>query len=1018
MANRWVSRLVQQFLSLVATDCGVLLRHREPERRRPLTFSLAQIFAFSLIYLSLLFGSAYATERGWFPRRLTHSRFIRVISLGVFAGALSFYGTLGFAASFGSSYLLYYFGASAAFLLAPLLLNPIARIALAHKLGSLADVFAFRYPRPWVGGIVSLFMLAGAIPLLAMQIQAVADTVHLINQDISRDGLAIIFCMTMAVFAILFGARHASTRDKHVGLVVALGLESMLKLIAFVAVACYAIYSVFGSVANLNDWLTHHQPVAQHIEQALSDGASRMMLLTFFAGAVAMPHMFHILLTENDDAGVIRSARWGFPAYMLLLAMCVAPIFWAAEYLQLDAPAEFFAISLGLASNNEVMTLLAFFGGFAACSGVLIVLTLALANMCVNHLVLPLYRVSEDVDFFSFLLNTRRAFIIGIIMLSYGLYNLFSEQQNLMSLGLISFVAVLQFLPGLVAAFYWRNANSYGLLAGLLTGFLFWGAMLFFPLLIDIIYSNLFGRQNQFSPGPDVWYVASVTSLLANTLAFVLFSKFNRASQEERMAAAECMRDSPMLPYQGELGVSTVAEIRHQLTRAIGEPAALAQVNLGLEDLQLTENEQKPFTLVQLRNQIESNLTSIVGQTIAHRIFAQYLPFREPKPGQVTIESLQSREHRFELHQSQLTGLAAELDNLRRYHRQLLQDLPTAVCTLDGSGRVLTWNRAMVELTKVEAESVLDYPFQMLPNQWFEMFDVFVNQTSETRIKTELEMPEQTLTLNLHKELTDTGDILIVVENLTEEKTLERQLMHNHRLAAIGQLAAGVAHEVGNPITGIACLAQNIPIETDDPELLEISKQILEQTNRISAILNSLINFAHRGKDAVSVRKEPVRLKQCLDEAIYLLSLSNDEKQIRFINQVDNQQYASGDSQRLLQVFVNLLSNARDASQADASVEISSEIDQQKLYIHITDQGHGIKEAEREAIFEPFYTTKDPGKGTGLGLAIVATIIQEHQGTISAAPAKPNGTRVTIELPRTPQIDDPTAGRLTSHGLS
>ena len=96
-----------------------------------MSFSLAQIFTFSLFYLSILFGSAYATERGWLPKRITHSRFIRVISLGVFAGALSFYGTLGFAANYGASYLLYYFGASAVFLLAPLLLNPIARIAFA-----------------------------------------------------------------------------------------------------------------------------------------------------------------------------------------------------------------------------------------------------------------------------------------------------------------------------------------------------------------------------------------------------------------------------------------------------------------------------------------------------------------------------------------------------------------------------------------------------------------------------------------------------------------------------------------------------------------------------------------------------------------------------------------------------------------------------------------------------------------------------------------------------------------------
>jgi signal transduction histidine kinase len=797
-----------------------------------------------------------------------------------------------------------------------------------------------------------------------------------------------------------------------------LGLESIVKLVAFIAIAIYAVNSVFGSISNLNDWLLTNQPLQAHVERELSEGSSRMLLLTFFAGVVAMPHMFHVLLTENDDAGVIRSARWGFPLYMLLLSLCVAPIFWAAEFLELSSPAEFFAISLGIAGNSETMVLLAFIGGFAACSGVLIVLTLALATMSVNHLVLPLYRVSEDRDFFSFLLNTRRALICGIILLAYGLYKLFIEQQNLMSLGLVSFVAVLQFLPGLVGAFYWRDANSYGLLAGLLAGFLFWGAMLFFPLLIDIVYSNLLGTQHLFSPGPDIWLVTSAISLTANTLAYIIFSRLNIASHAEQVAAAECMRDSLILPYQGELGVSSVSEIRRQLMQAIGEPAAVAQVDLGLNDLTLLESEQRPFALVQLRNQIESNLTSIVGQTIAHRIFAQYLPFRQTKPGQAAIESLGSREYRFERHQSNLTGLAAELDNLRRYHRQLLQDLPTAVCTLDGTGRILTWNRAMIELTDIEAESVLDYPFQMLPSYWVDLLDPFIQSADADRLKAEVRTSEQSLTLNLHKELTDTGDILIVIENITEEQTLERQVMHNHRLAAIGQLAAGVAHEVGNPITGIACLAQNIPIETDDPELLEISRQILEQTARISSILNALISFAHRGKEVIS-QAEPVKLKQCIDEAIYLLSLSNDTKGIKFTNQVKNDLYTPGDSQRLLQVFVNILSNARDASPLQSEVFVSGDSAAERILIRVTDQGHGISEEERDAIFEPFYTTKDPGQGTGLGLAIVTTIIQEHQGKITAEPIQPSGTCVTIDLPlmSLPGADTPTR-RLTSQAHS
>ena len=123
---------------------------------------------------------------------------------------------------------------------------------------------------------------------------------------------------------------------------------------------------MFGGIDNLNLWLESNYSLNSQVENELSEGSSRLMLLTFFAGAVAMPHMFHILLTENDDARVIRSARWGFPLYMMLLGMCVAPILWAAQYL-IDTPPEFYAIGIGMTEKYTALLLLAFIGGFAAC---------------------------------------------------------------------------------------------------------------------------------------------------------------------------------------------------------------------------------------------------------------------------------------------------------------------------------------------------------------------------------------------------------------------------------------------------------------------------------------------------------------------------------------------------------------------------------------------------------------------------------------------------------------------------
>ncbi len=968
-----------------------------------MTFTLTQVFTIGFVYLLVLFGSAFATEKGWLPRSLTHHPFIRVISLGVFAGAIAFYGTMGIAAQFGASYLLYFFGASAAFLVAPLLMTPLGRIALTHKLGSLADVFAFRYPAPWVGGLITVSMLLGVLPLIALQIQAVTVTVHLMNQEISKDSLAVIFCITMTVFAILFGARHVSTRDKHEGLIFAIGLESIFKLVAFLIVALYAVYGVFGGFDELSNWLTSQQILTTNTNSELSEGPSRSLLLMFFAAVIAMPHMFHILFTENDDARVLRAARWGFPLYMLTLSLCVPPILWAAINLGVTSPAEFHAIGFGLASGSRIISILAFIGGFAAASGVLIVITLALASMFLHHVLLPLFRSTQGTDLVNFLLYTRRILIVSIILLAYWLYRLFSPEQNLIDLGIVSFIAVTQFLPGLIGGLYWQRANRIGLLAGLVAGFLVWFSMLFIPLLTNIVFSTELGTPLLFEPSENVWHVAAITSLVFNSIAFVTFSMLFRPTADELSAANICLSDSPVQPYLGELEASSVSEIETNLKEVLGGAAASREVQMTLSELQYSEVEHRPFALIRIRNQLESNLSTIVGRTIAHNVIGRLLPFRKNIQGQTATESVHHMENRLEDYQSQLTGLAAELDNLRRYHRQILQDLPTAVCSLNSELKVLTWNKAMKELTGISASIIVDRNLEKLPGDWYEMLNDFISNEHIDRLKIVFEVHSKTRLLHLHKSLIDSnsgsGDSVIVIEDITDEQILERQLMHNQRLASIGQLAAGVAHEVGNPITGIACLAQNLRIETEQPELLEISDEILEQTDRISGILESLVSFAHGGQSNVTRPNMPVELRQCINEAITLLNLSSNLKGINFVNHCAPDLYVLGDGQRLLQVFVNILANARDASNESDEVVINGELKDALVVIEITDRGHGISATDLAQVFEPFFTTKDPGQGTGLGLAIVTSILDEHQGSISAESREREGTCITIRLP-------------------
>ena len=161
---------------------------------------------------------------------------------------------------------------------------------------------------------------------------------------------------------------------------------------------------------------------------------------------------------------------------------------------------------------------------------------------------------------------------------------------------------------------------------------------------------------------------------------------------------------------------------------------------------------------------------------------------------------------------------------------------------------------------------------------------------------------------------------MVLVEDLTEVHTLEAELVHSERLASIGRLAAGVAHEVGNPITGIACITQNLRFE-DDPEIIaENLDDILKQTQRINDIVQSLITFSHGGPPE-GQRLTRFKLGQTLADAQRLVQLSHNAKQLSYENGWDDDLLIDGDPQRLLQVFVNLLSNACDASRPGGRIE-------------------------------------------------------------------------------------------------
>ncbi len=979
-------------------------------------FELSQLFGFSVLYLMVLFLVAYAAERRAIPEWIAKHPVTYVLSLGVYTTTWSYYGSVGFAQSQGYNFLTIYLGVTVAFVLTPVLLTPIFRITREYQLTSLADVFAFRYRSQLAGVLVTLFMLAGTLPYIALQIRAVSQSLTALTDQEVPGGFGFWFCVTITLFAILFGARHISPREKHEGLVVAIAFESLVKLLAILGVAVFALFYVFDGVSGLNSWLDQHPDAVNNLYAPVRDGPWTTYLLLSFAAAFLLPRQFHMTFAENDGNRNLPMASWAFPLFLLAFNLAIPIVLWSGQALQLGGPADYFLLGITQHSESRWLSVFAFLGGISAASAMMIVTSLALSHMCLNHLLLPASYPDPKLDLYRWLLWSRRLLIACIIGAGYIFYLILENNEGLVQLGLISFVAVAQFLPGLVGLLFWQRATKSGFVAGLAAGAAIWAYTLLIPLFTD---AGLMSQHAALpylmeASGLDKWSFSTFWSLTVNALLFVVFSILTRQPREEADAARACARGSPVL-LRERVKFATPAKLIEQLSLIIGTDAAQREVENALHDLRMTAEETRSAELQRLRDRIERNLSGLMGPSLARIIIDKRVQM-DSLTRSAFGNSIRYIEDRLEESRTQLRGIVAQMDSLRRYHRQVLMELPLGACALGAGREIVLWNLAMEILSGVHRDQAVGTTIDQLPPPWNWVISEFAVSGDQHQHKRKIRFGGKSHWLNLHKaaieqpfsdidpavqELPIPGDdgsgMVILVEDLTELQVLEAELTHSERLASIGRLAAGVAHEIGNPVTGIACLAQNLKYETNPEAAENTAAQILEQTQRITDIVQTLVSFSHGGS-VIGDQTDDYSLFDCAEEAARLVRLTHSGKQVVCDNRMDAGLKINGNRQRMIQVFVNLLTNACDASEPGSTVRIEARVEGEQIHTTISDQGHGIPEEMLEKVFEPFYTTKEPGEGTGLGLPMVYSIIQDHGGQISIE-STGEGTTVHIRLP-------------------
>ncbi len=971
-----------------------------------MTLELSSLFFAGFLYLVLLFFIAYITDRGLIPASWVSHPLIYTLSLGVYATSWSYYGSVGFANSSGYLFLTIYLGLTLAFALSPVLLRPILRLSREYQLVSLADLLAFRYRSQLVGALVTLFMLVGVLPYIALQIRAVTQSLQVLTQEAPPHIIALGFCITLTTFAILFGARHISPREKHRGLVMAIAFESLVKLLTLLSVGAFALFGVFGGPGQLNQWLLGHPAALDALLQPVGEAPWSTLIFLAFSAAFLLPRQFHMLFAENLAEDNLRTASWSFPLFLLLLNLPIPVILWAGEKLQVATDPDYYVLGITLAEGHSWLPLLTFIGGISAASAMVIVTTLALSSMCMNHILLPASYPDPKVNLYYWLLWGRRLLIGLIILAGYSFYAFLEHRDGLAQLGLISFVAVAQFLPGIIGLLYWRRANREGFIAGLGAGILVWIFTLLMPLLQQsgFIQGSNHIQKWQSLTGLDHWSFATFWSVSVNLLLFALVSLLTPQRKEETQVANSCC-SKVFVPLSGMVSARSADQFKTELTSLLGRATANREVDRALHDLNMQANENRPVALRQLRERLERNLCGLVGPQMAHLIVNRKLAI-DPQAKTALTDSMRYVEEQLTRSRSELQGLTLELDKLQRYQRQILEDLPLGAVALSQDDEITIWNQAMENISGIQSTSAVGLTLQQLPSPWNDFLSGFARSSDNHSYH--LEMPDdgQTYWFNLHKaviegtrisSLTQAPGMVILIEDLTHMENLEAELAHSDRLASIGRLAAGVAHEIGNPVTAIACISQNLEYEQEPEAISQSARDILQQTRRISDIVQTLMNFSRSNSSALD--KQRLALRPIIEQALDLLRLTHKHAHIGFHINCDTQLQILGDPQRLLQVFVNLLTNALHASPDEGRISIIASSQDQKTIITIKDQGSGIPRHIKDRLFEPFTTSKPAGEGTGLGLALVRNIVLEHQGTIHIESVIDNGTQVILKFP-------------------
>ncbi len=979
-------------------------------------FSTTVLFSIIFAYLALLFLIAlYAEKQDKAGSKLVSNPYVYSLSLAVYCTSWTFYGSVGKAANSGLSFLTIYIGPTLMAALWWIILRKIVYICKENRITTISDFIALRYGNSlFLSALVTFVAVVGITPYLGLQLKAIMDTFSILAGKPEASHFAGWFiALLLGVFAIFFGARKVDTSERHSGLVFAVAFESAIKLFAFIAVGISVTYGLFDGFADIFDQIKQ----SQYASNMTLGGDSNVNFLewtslTFLSmmAILFLPRQFHMSVVENTSYDHIKKAMWLFPLYLILINIFVLPIAYGGLLLgEPKESADYFVLSIPLNQGVPMLALLAFIGGFSAATAMIIVESLALSTMVMNSFVMPaVWGLNAMKGFYVMILNTRRIVILGLVFLGYTFAVYIGDFYSLVNIGLKSFEAVTIFAPAFLLGLYWKGGNKKGAIAGIIAGFTIWTYTLMIPALLKAgiisgegvlgtIFSSTFLNPNALFglKGLDKWSHSLFWGLLLNLFFYITVSLFTRQSDYETKQTMIFVDSySPL-----QLGISSSPrgpdEITKILTSYIGQAEAIQFVEDFMKRNKLTSETLTVEWLQKLRGEAEILLSGSLGPSISSLIFQSRTVLTTEEKAEIS-DSVRKISSSLRLSRQELADKNRQLSLLKEFSENIIESIPLGIATLDESLHVRYWNTAMEKITGIYKDDALsiqaNYLLSCLETNLFEP----LIKEGETICTRDLEnMPQMVLKVHLSKLTGRQKGYVLVMEDITENKKIEEELFRTTKHAGIGRLAAGVAHEIGNPLASISSLVQELYSEDLSPFVSDALSTINTHIDRIARIVRNLGDFAR----LYPRQKIHANLKDILEKTLNLVKYDKNFKKIEIVTEIQESPDLKIDSDQMQQVFLNFLLNARDSMPDGGRLAISIKQNDGFIETIFSDTGTGIDHENMDKIFDPFFTTKGPAKGTGLGLSICYSIIKDHGGTIKIDTVKNGGTSFIIKIP-------------------